>query len=150
MLGPSGNIPTLQIGGRIFTDLTNLITLTASMSGAKWSTARKLGVAAGYQVTAGKTLKIYAAVVSNEGTGTFGVQLSQSDNDTGHNGVTAQTNAVPLIPTTVTGAFSFNCVPTGGQIGTFSFDAPVASQKFLTVLGIGASNGDCIFYGYEA
>jgi hypothetical protein len=58
-------IPTLTVGGQVFTDLNNLIMLSAYVSGTTNtnSSFRKSGASAGYQVPAGKTFKVRAILV---------------------------------------------------------------------------------------
>lgn len=145
-----GARPNLVIGGMTFTDLDNLIVLTGSASASKWSTLRKQGTTVGYAVTAGKTLKVYAVQQTNEAASSLGIQLSQSDNDTGHNGTTAQTNAVPLVPTTVTGGFAFYVASAAGAAAVINPLCTVAATKYLTVLAIGAGTGDFLAYCYES
>lgn len=92
------SIPVIQVANRVFTDLSNLITLVAyGNAGAATgiSTFRRPGASAGYQVTTGKTLQILAGKIV---TGTYvagtAVALGYGDNDVGLAGNTTPTNAV--------------------------------------------------------
>lgn len=55
---------TLSIGGRVFTDLANLIYLYASAEANQYGTMRTQAGPAGYAVTSGKTLIIYAVRIN--------------------------------------------------------------------------------------
>ncbi len=93
-IGTLGTIPTLTVGGRVFTDLDTLITLVAKCSGNQ-STLRKSGAqaGAGYPVTALKTLNIYALRIIPTGA-TAGGFIGQSDSDSGLSASSALTNPI--------------------------------------------------------
>jgi hypothetical protein len=61
-VSPGSGIPSLTVGGRVFTDLSsNLIVLWATITASaavKHSSLRKIGTTAGYTVTSGKTLTV--------------------------------------------------------------------------------------------
>ena len=61
-IGTLGTIPTITVGGRVFTDLDNLIVLTAyAQTGtAAGATFREPVASSGYQVPGGQTLRILA------------------------------------------------------------------------------------------
>ncbi len=149
-IGNLGTIPILTVGGRVFTDLTNLIFLIGSVNTAgRGCTGRKAGAASGYQVTAGKTLTIYAVKITCEDSaGAYGITLSQSDNDVGVNTATALTNAVVLCPLT-TGFAIYAPASTGGQT-TLEVSLPVLAAKYLTGQASITRSGDFYTYGYEA
>ena len=92
-------IPSLTVGGVVFTDLQNLIVLVSfcNSTASHTSTPRKWNGSAGYQVTAGKTLKIRAMRMQIP-VATAGVDaphtLGYADNDVGLDGTTAHTNLV--------------------------------------------------------
>lgn len=90
----SSQRPTVTVGGRVFTDLTNLIALTATMNAgaaARYSTFRR--GSAGYQVTAAKTLKLSAMKSLVMGTGSGIITLGYGDNDVGFTSSAAPTTA---------------------------------------------------------
>lgn len=90
----SGAVPSLTVGGRVFTDLANLITLECfhTSGGSANSTFRVPGGAAGYQVPAGKTLRLWAASMMCNAASSGSPALLYSDNDVGQQTATAYTN----------------------------------------------------------
>jgi len=90
-----GNAPGLTVGGRVFTDLKNLIVLRALIGagGNLYGTARQLNASAGYQVPTGKTLRVWAVrevtSVVNQA-----VNIGYGDDDKGTSSASAPTNAV--------------------------------------------------------
>lgn len=97
-------IPSLTVGGRVFTDLDNLFILQAFISGgSSIQHFYRTGVAANavYQVTAGKTFYALAAKIWQGGPTTDQdvlVQLRQSDTGTG-----SGSNTVGLLTGVATG-----------------------------------------------
>lgn len=89
--------PNILVAGRTFSDLSNLIILTCTARGNDTCTMRKSNgnATSGYQVTAGKTLKLSAFVMMNTGNLAQGLPL-YSDNDGGlaQSGVGGLTNPV--------------------------------------------------------
>jgi hypothetical protein len=94
--------PTLQdvltIGGRVITDLANLIQLETQVSNANpTGTARKMAGSAGYQVPASKQFRIIAVrlnVAANAASAASPGRLVYSDNDVGLAAGVAFTNPV--------------------------------------------------------
>lgn len=96
-LGTIGNIDTLVLNGRTFTDMSNLIALCAySVGGPHFATLRKQSGTAGYQVTAGKTMKIFAAKIfgQNATTSDPACTPAYGDNDVGQDTGSTPTNVV--------------------------------------------------------
>ncbi len=91
-----GTIPTLSVGGRVFTDLTTLIVLAGgNLTINRYSTLRKPNGTAGYQVTVGKTLRIDACRIWTTSTGGLcNVGLLYGDTDVGLDSASAPTTAV--------------------------------------------------------
>lgn len=88
--------PSLQIGGRVVTDLTNLIYLSgASISPTNINTTLRLNNgSAGYQVPVGRTLRIFAVRITAVGfSATMLSAPLYSDNDVGIATATVYTNA---------------------------------------------------------
>jgi len=79
-------VASLTIGGRVFTDLKNLIVLHTGLATTNtYSTARLPNGTSGYQVPASKTLRILAvkcSIVKTVDSGT-NIGLGYSDNDAG-------------------------------------------------------------------
>lgn len=92
-IGTLGTIPTITVGGRVFTDLTTIIILQAYMNSSaatRYSTFRR--TSSGYQVTTAKTLKLHAAKWSGIGTNSGGFTMGYGDNDVGFSSASAPTN----------------------------------------------------------
>lgn len=89
------SIPTLTIGGRVFTDLSNLIMLVGCSAGANGnSSLRKPGASAGYQVPVGKSFRVLAVRATISLAGAATQTICYSDNDVGFATATAFTNVV--------------------------------------------------------
>lgn len=93
----------MVVGGVTFTDLENLLQLTAYAqgTGATNATFRLTSGSAGYQVPVGKSLYILAVrtihidtAVAASATQSFNAQLCYADNDVGQASATAFTNQV--------------------------------------------------------
>jgi hypothetical protein len=95
---PGSAIPYLTVGGRVFTDLKNLVVVTGGFDGTNTnSSCREWNGSAGYQVPVGKRLVIFAAQVNCIiFTTTCFYTICYSDNDVGVYGTTAFTNKVTL------------------------------------------------------
>jgi len=86
---------SISIGGRTILNPNSKIWLYGKQGTNAGCTFRALGASSGYQVTAGKTLRVLALIgISNSATGTIGMLLAQSDNDIGLDSATALTNPV--------------------------------------------------------
>lgn len=131
-IGTLGTIPTLTVGGWVFTDLDNLIQLYSSMSDQKyWAMVAPNGTGP-YQVTVSKTLKIYAAQASARTDSDSESMLLYGD-DVANNSNTPPTNAVfQGASDTVFSSFGFFSPPLGHSSFITRFDIP--SQKYPHVL----------------
>lgn len=121
--------PTLTVGGQVFTDLDNLISLVGSTaSGTLYTGFRKNTETSGYQVPVGKILVIKAMRIQNKSTSTTFFSLNYADNDQGMGSATAPTNPVYLGGAT-------QCCPAGGtsvniqEYGGLDFRVP--AQKYI-------------------
>lgn len=146
-IGTLGTIPTLTVGGRVFTDLSTLITVVGSIVQATGtnSTCRAPVATAGYQVTTGKTYTIWAASYVSHVVGVF--QLLYTDNDTGTPGATAFTNPKYYNSDSANPIFI-----TAASVSTVSREVffAVPALKYVSLLtGTGSMVGSCWFYGYE-
>lgn len=142
--------PIVQISGRVFTDLSNLIVTYGSTDAANnRTTLRKQNGTSGYQIPVGKTYFIWAiqAYVRTAGAGDF-IGLAYADNDVGVTTNTAFTNAV------YPGGDADNSavLPTNNAGTVISSDVyfGVVAQKYGAVYNPGST---AIFYarcwGYE-
>lgn len=147
---PTG--PSLTVGGRVFTDLTNLLTFAcwATGTGSTFGPCVKTGGTAGYQVTSGKTLTIYAVLCSPDATGSVGFNLLYADTVVANGG----SNSAPTNPIYFGGGGQTqgNFEMQSGAVGVQSSFAPnfqAPSTKYLSVYNNGAGNAHCLAYGYE-
>lgn len=146
-------IPTLTVGGRVFTDLQNLIILSGHANNTRNGTLRKPNGSAGYQITAGKTYQIHAAkfwssVLSTVNASVF---LAQGDTDLGLDSASAITN--PVYPfgqsTTTTGIFT-TTNNTGIVVSEQDFRFNVAAGKYVNIANSGGGQlMSLMTYGYE-
>lgn len=150
-IGTLGVIDTITIGGRLFTDITTLITLTGSGT-TGYTTLRLPSGTAGYPVTAAKTFKVHATRCYGESAvgSASNISLGYGDNDVGYVGA-APTTPIYLGGGTV-GQFSiiFSAVSaTQGALElafTNPFAAPAAKYLFVNISG---NQGNAMIFGYE-
>lgn len=140
-------IPNLTVAGRVFTDLARLIILigpTENAASSSRTTLRKPSGSAGYQVTTGKTLTVYA-IRAISTANTFSAFLAQTDNDVGIAGNTAFTNPVyfaGLSPST--DPVFFATLNAAGYTLEIACDFQVVSQKYLSIDSNSAVNSGSI------
>lgn len=150
-IGTLGTIPSLTVGGRVFTDLTNLIILSASTGGSanNVSTLRKFGASSGYQVTTGKTLTIYAIKVISQSSTGEALNFGYGDTDVGiRAGTTNPTNAVFAI------GDSSNMLISGlsqvGGVTELAINLAVPSLKYVFAKAGDTGVSGFLAYGYES
>lgn len=138
-------VPNLNIGGRIITDLTNLICLTGVCNGAALgNSSLRVPFAAGARaVTTAKTFRVVAVTMSVQTAG--GVLLGYCDNDVAIGTNTAFSNAV-YFATSGLGALN-------GANNTYTerpiqYDVPAGKYLFCSN-GAGALVANICVYGYE-
>lgn len=146
-------IPTLTVGGRVFTDLQNLIILKGYAQLSQNATLRNFTGTAGYQVTAGKTLQIQAVEWQTNSYFTTGhsVFVLQTDNDVGLNTATAFTNPVyPFGNSTDTFGGLNVCNDTGTIRSQKVYRFNVAAGKYVSMVNAaGSVNTEVTVFGYE-
>lgn len=138
-------IPSLNLDGRIITDLTNLICLVGVVNGATLvnSSMRVPLGTSGRAVTSGKTFRVVAVSIMVSVAGS--AILGYCDNDVGMGTGTAQTNPV-YVGNSGMGAI-------GGAVNTLvtraiQYDVPAG--KYLSCSnGGGVTVGNIYIYGYE-
>jgi len=147
-------IPTLTVGGRVFTDLSNLIVLYGYASGTTtiYCSLRLATASAGYQVTSGKTLRILALEahsVYTTAAAANGVLPGYTDDDVGMNSSTVGTNRVSvtagagsLIFPPVNSALAYSQMPIDWRIPATKYPGFVVQSATLVNIGIRA-------FGYE-
>lgn len=137
--------PSLTVGGRVFTDLNNLITLSARVTGATYSTLRKPNGTSGYQVTAGKTLTIYAMKCVGIST-TNAFKPGYGTTDAGQNG------AAPSGSVVFAGDIGTNTgfvISGAGSVLELAVNMTVPANDFPYIVSGSASDCYCLAYGYE-
>lgn len=143
-IGTLGTIPTLTVAGRVFTDLTTLITLHAIAGGSNYATFRLPNGTSGYQVTTGKTYTVYAAkTYLTAAAGWTSMTIGYGDNDVGQTSAAAPTNLVVVGGSTtipLVAAASPAEAPT-------KFNIP--ALKYPALVNVSAT-GAGVIHGYEA
>lgn len=144
-------IPALQIAGRVFTDLTNLLVFAGTINGAtnRYCSPRLYSGTAGYQVTSGKSLVIWAVATDISVAGTSFMGVGYCDNDVGMATNTAPTNPIyqpssaSLLAATGLGVYA-----TG--VKEFATKLIIPTGKFLLVDSVGGTTvGTVKLFGYE-
>lgn len=154
-IGTLGNVDSLKVGGQVFVDLTNLISLIANCLTNSSSGFNQPGASSGYQVPGGKTFRIrairyinYATALSATATPTR-IVLNQADNDIGQDSATAAVN--PVFPGGA--AHNYSAIAANGPGGSFiseigGLDFPIASGKYVG-FSAGSTGGQVVMiYGY--
>jgi hypothetical protein len=145
---------TLAIGGRVFTDLANLICLlgnTDSGAGGQNTTLRKSTATTAYQVPASKQFRVRAVrlhCIASAAASRM-IQLLYSDNDMGVTSNTAPTNPVYVGGHTNNSHLgSLVQAATNPQI-EFAFDWVVPTTKYIGAIGTTSSWVQVQVFGYE-
>lgn len=149
-IGTLGVIDTLTIGGRVYTDLTNLIILHGAVSiSGNPTTFRKANGTAGYQAV--NTLTI-SSVVFHCVTASAGVvgNLGYTDTDYGINNGGGVTGAFKYIADSATlPQIPFDST-TGNTTITSNINFTVATTKYLFFVPGSSINTIVLAYGYDA
>lgn len=152
-IGTLGTIDTLQIGGRIFTDLTNLIVLFSSVNSGTHATFLKTYPTqgtSGYSVTGGKTLTVQAIQLFSQ-TAVNAFNLLYNDIDVGFDSSTSFTNPVYF----TSGSSSQNAsIPNifSASVTQNQFYYPfwrTPAGKFPSISWSSSNNQSAFGYGYE-
>lgn len=144
-IGTLGTIDTFAAGGRIFTDLSNLVILIGALGGGatQYSTLRKCNTSAGYQAPAA-TFRCKALAVNVNATGSIG--LMYGDNDVG-----LSTASVPTTPIYEIGASGTGSQPYMAAANTERFHMTnfvIPSGKFPAVKTDSGTHFPHV-YGYD-
>jgi hypothetical protein len=151
-IGTLGMTDYLSIAGMNFMNVASkLIILTSVISGAANCTYRKWNGAAGYQVTAGKTLKLLGIRFINPTDAAQALIIEQSDNDVGYDSATALTGAVSVFgwtgQTFYPGAAIADQKPPYGEM--LMVGLSVAASKYLTIRRTSGGTTRTVVFGYE-
>lgn len=140
-------IPTLSVGGRVFTDLANLKVLYGKLTGTgvRYTTLKDALTGASYQVPAGKSFRIYA-VSANVIAAAAGaaVEVGYGDTDVGSNAAAAPTNS------TANGGNDVIQINATGHVERHARGS-LAAQKYPYIAGstAGTANVNIYVFGYE-
>lgn len=132
-------VSSLIVGGRVFTEVDQLINLVGYQSGATniRATFRKTNGSAGYEVPVGKSFRVMAWEYNNQDQNVAdGLALCYTDNDVGINTSTAFTNPVWLGGDASAAAVSTRGVQKPAlqnQSGAIEFLVPAG--KFISMQG---------------
>lgn len=145
----------LQVGGRIFTDLENLVELHGYVTNPNYTTLRKANASAGYQVPVGKVFEVHAVRISSYNAAGVAYQcyLSYGDNDVGLQSAAAPANIV--YPTGNADNAGLGQMAQILEPGTsrheLSIRFNVPAQKYATARssGTAGSNTRIVVFGYE-
>ncbi len=142
---------TLTVGGRVFTDLTNLITLIATPnSGGRHSTFRKegSGSSTGYTPSGAKKFRVAAVrVISQSSTGTV-FQLCQMDTDIGALVATAFSNPIYMGMESSVANDAAATLAAYGAITEFNPNFVINNGKYMGIDGATIEMSVRV-YGYE-
>lgn len=149
IFGTIGNIPLLSKGGVTFVDIPNLLSFGGNATNAHYSALVKMSTSGSYQVTAGKTLKIYAiqvwlvGAVSNSGL----IELSYGDTGVGFNSAVAPTNEVKVFGVDSSIGTAAVATVNGYEFSVIGWDIPAG--KYPTVRTESTSQIAFLCWGYE-
>ncbi len=145
----------LQIGTRVFTDLTNIIYLMGGVTTAsRWATLRTPNGTAGYQVTSGKTLYIRSIMMMLNAAGVTGLtQILYGDTDVGFDASAAPTNPIYMAAGSTVVISAAMAAQGSGATSSFTHNSPainfsVPSQKYPCIKS-NTAESSAHAYGYE-
>ena len=143
-------IPTLSVGGRVFTDLANLLTLSGYCAGgaSPRTSFRKPATSAGY-APSGKTFVVKAIRLNTATTAAASpLSIFYSDNDCGIGSATAATNQVYMA-----GASSVASLSQGAWVVAttyeFALNFVIPAGKFVGMENGGTFSAPITIFGYE-
>lgn len=148
---PTTAVPSITVGGRVFTDLANLITLGFYYNTNAGSTGRLASASSGYQIPAGKSFKAMAFKGLINVAGTSGVALSyysQTDNDVGMDSATVFTNPVNAFAQSGLSCMFGANGPVGSVVEGPLPDFLVATGKYMSTQRSGAAAEYAVIYVY--
>ncbi len=150
-IGTLGVIDTLTIGGRVFTDLTTILCLYTKGTSTNRCTFRLYGSqsGAGYVVTGGKTLRIYAYYLQSPSASVVSALIAQTDNDIGLGAATAFSNPIYFGTESSTTADPIQIPAATTQSQAASPLGKVLAGKYLSLDNNGGGTSLVTAYGYE-
>lgn len=143
--------PTMTIGGRVFTDLTNLITLECSASGLTNvnCTFRKAFSGSGYTPSGGTAFKCAAMRIQSDSTTALSGKVLYADNDVGFITSTAFTNPVYVNGNSSTVGSFLDAAQYLGQVMELGCNFIIPNGKYPGVISGGNQVLHVEMFGYE-
>lgn len=146
---PPSVVPSITIGGRVFTDLRNLKVLNGYSynASANYVSLRLPNASAGYAVTTAKTLRITAGFGYALAASTLG-SMCYGDNDVGGSGTTPPTNIVYMSGDANFGQLlNLSATSDADKFWVLNFTVPAGKIPCLKFNAGGG--GRVTFFGYE-
>lgn len=153
-IGTLGNVPVLSVAGVNLVDFTNLLVFFATATDSNYATLRVSGGTAGYQVTGGTTLQMYAGIIWATGTASTVTSLSYyyGDTDIGYNSATKTTTPVGNFgaePATGTNRSDLIHTGMGLQVVLLGWNTPATKYPNMTAAAGSGVATNLHAYGYE-
>jgi hypothetical protein len=153
--GPVTVAPFLTVGGRVFSDLTNLIVLYAQVGDGKFSVFGAQGAGGGRAVTTGKTFtlsafRVYYSVAA--AANVFTASIGYCDTDIGLNSNGPIVNSVNLYGDTAdnSGQILGSVLPENNVIDVPTLFTIPAGKFIYVVNSISGQSLNIMLFGYEA
>jgi hypothetical protein len=144
-------IPSLTVGGRVFTDTTNLIQAVCFVTGTTNPncTFRKMSGSAGYTPSGSKSFRILAMkILNNSSANNSSFYVGYSTNDVGFGTTTGPTGAVYVAGQST--LLMFNTTSGISSIEyPMDFTVPNGKYPFISNGTVSSLSGFVIIYGYE-
>ena len=150
-IGTLGTIPSLNIGGVVMTDLSNLIVLGANLAAGPthWTTFREPNGTAGYEVTASKTFDIWAISVERGAPTADRLHIFYTDNDLGLNTTEAKTNEVVIFGDAAIGFMTPLRVNGDRAVWNLMGKYKIPAGKYVSCSQGVSAGTNVMIYGYE-
>lgn len=125
-----GQADSLTIGGRVFTDLDNLVILHGLTTANGFATCRRGADSAGYQIPTGKKLKIFAATFNSRTAASASPAFGYGNTDVGSNSA-----AAPTTPVYNAGDFGQVAAAAAGNVVSYNYFFEVPAGKYVFFAG---------------
>ena len=145
MISSGGFREHLDVAGRRFYDLANLIVLAFSLKTSGYSGCRLIGETSAYQVNTGKTLQIHAMNFFGLSSTDQNIEFGYADADPGWDGGSEPSGWAEMHNDTTTQYRQFGS--TGNHSTADRFN--VAADKYFICRNAGSAIGLGLAYGYE-
>lgn len=149
-IGTLGNVDSITVGGRVFTDLTTLKILVATTAANTNATFRTMNGTSGYTPSGATTFVVHAMKAIGTAAGTTWGSLGYGDNDVGINSGTTPTNAVYVGGSSTVTTHATSTIAAGSQVPSemaHPMQFTIPNGKYPAM--IGGANQTVYLYGYE-